>query len=158
MTSTQLPSSESPKHIYETDFVAWADRMAELLRTKRFDQIDLVNLIEEVQDLGNRHRDALSSHLTVLLMHLLKWQYQPAQRSSSWSGSIKNSRKQIRRLIRKYPSLKNYLFQCLPESYQDAVEDATDETELDPSVFPKDCPYAVEQILESDDLLIDLIP
>lgn len=151
MTSTQLSSSEpSSQQLYETDFVAWADRMAELLQAKRFDEIDLVNLIEEVQDLGNRHRDALSSHLTVLLMHLLKWQYQPSKQSSSWSGSIKNARKQIRRLIRRYPSLQNYLVQCLPESYQDAVEDATDETGLEDSIFPKDCPYPVEQILDSE--------
>ncbi|WP_299414658.1 DUF29 domain-containing protein [Acaryochloris sp. IP29b_bin.148] len=151
MTSPQLSSSESSsQQLYEIDVVAWADRMAELLRAKRFDEIDLVNLIEEVEDLGNRHRDALSSHLTVLLMHLLKWQYQPTQQSSSWSGSIKNARKQIRRLIRKYPSLKNYLFQCLPESYQDAVEDAIDETGLDDSTFPKDCLYSIEQILDSE--------
>ena len=151
MTSTQLPSSEpSNQQMYEIDFVAWADSMAELLQARRFGEIDLVNLIEEVQDLGNRHRDALSSHLTVLLMHLLKWQYQPTWQSSSWLGSIKNSRKQILRLIRKYPSLNNYLLQCLPESYQDAVEDATDETGLDSSIFPKDCLYSVEQILDSD--------
>lgn len=151
MTSTQISSSESSsQQLYETDFVAWSDRMAELLQAKRFNEIDLVNLIEEVQDLGNRHRDALSSHLTVLLIHLLKWQYQPAQQSSSWLGSIKNARKQIRRLIRRYPSLKNYLVQCLLESYQDAVEDAIDETGLASSIFPQDCPYAIEQLLDHE--------
>ncbi|WP_299488529.1 DUF29 domain-containing protein [Acaryochloris sp. IP29b_bin.137] len=151
MTSAQLPSSEpSAQQLYEADFVAWADCMAELLQAKRFNEIDLANLIEEVQDLGDRHRDALSSHLTVLLMHLLKWQYHPSKQSSSWSGPIKNARKQIHRLIRRYPSLKNYLFQYLPESYQDAAEDAKDETGLAYSIFPKDCPYSVEQILDSD--------
>ena len=65
------------KNTYERDFTAWADEQALLLEQQRWQELDLVNLIEEVKDLGDRHRDALESQLTRLLMHLLKWQFQP---------------------------------------------------------------------------------
>jgi ribosomal protein L29 len=136
--------------LYEADFVQWSDRTAQLLREHRFADLDLDHLIEEIEDLGNRHRDALESQLTQLLMHLLKWQFQPDHRSSSWNGSIKKARKQIKRLCRRYPNLKNYLEQCISDCYSDAVEDATDETGLPPSTFPAECPYAIADILSSE--------
>jgi hypothetical protein len=134
--------------LYDADFVQWSDVTAQLLREGRFDEVDLTHLIEEVEDLGNRHRDALESQLTRLLMHLLKWQYQPQKRSSSWEGSIKESRKQIKRLFRKYPSLKVHFEACWTDCYQDAVEDASDETELSISTFPHNCLYSAENILD----------
>jgi hypothetical protein len=75
-------------------------------------------------------------------MHLLKYEFQPEQRSSSWLGFIKESRKQIKRLCRRYPSLKTYLEQCWEDCYTDAIEDASDETGLSQSQFPARCPYA----------------
>jgi hypothetical protein len=122
--------------LYKADFVQWSDHTAQLLREHRFSDLDLDHLIEEIEDLGNRHRDALESQLTRLLMHMLKWQFQPSHRSFSWNVSIKEAHKQIKRLCRRYPSLRNYLEQCVPECYDDAVEDATDETGLPPSTFP----------------------
>jgi predicted nucleic acid-binding Zn-ribbon protein len=141
---------QATKTLYEADFVQWSDRTAQLLREHRFADLDLDHLIEEVEDLGNRHRDALESQVARLLMHLLKWQFQPEQRSSSWLGSIKEARKQIKRLYRKYPSLKNHLEQCLNNCYEDAVEDASDETGLLISVFPAECPYAIADMLDPD--------
>lgn len=82
-------SGYTQKDLYDKDFVAWADQQALLLEQGRWSELDLVNLIEEVRDLGNRHRDALESQLRRLLMHLLKWQYQPERRSGSWEGTIK---------------------------------------------------------------------
>ena len=134
--------------LYEADFVQWSDRTAQLLRERQFAALDLDHLIEEIEDLGNRHRDALESQLTRLLMHLLIWQFQPDHRSPSWSGFIKEARKQIKRLCRRYPSLKNYLEQCIPDCYGDAVEDATDETGLSLSTFPAECSYAIADILD----------
>ena len=83
------PSGSTQKDLYEKDFVGWADEQALLLEQKRWHELDLVNLIEKVQDLDNRHRDALESQLTRLLMQLLKWQYQPIQRGNSWLLTIK---------------------------------------------------------------------
>jgi Domain of unknown function DUF29 len=136
--------------LYDADFVQWSDRTAQLLREHRFADLDLEHLIEEIEDLGNQHRDALESQLTRLLMHLLKYEFQPEQRSGSWLGSIKESRKQIKRLFRKYPSLKVYLEQCWEDCYTDAIEDASDETGLPQSQFPARCPYAIAEVLNPE--------
>jgi hypothetical protein len=139
--------TQATKTLYEADFVQWSDRTAQLLREHRFSDLDLNHLIEEIEDLGNRHRDALESQLTRLLMHLLKYECQPEQRSGSWLGSIKESRKQIKRLCRRYSSLKPYLEQCWEDCYADAIEDASDETGLPQSQFPARCPYAIAEVL-----------
>ena len=134
------------KNRYTRDFTAWADEQALLLEQQRWEELDLVNLIEEVKDLGNRHRDALESQLTKLLMHLLKWQFQPEKRSNSWQSSIREARKQIDRLIRKHPVLKIHLEQALEQCYLDAREDASDKTNLDIDIFPLSCPYSITEI------------
>jgi len=36
------------KALYERDFAAWAEETAQLLERHQFDQLDLLNLIEEV--------------------------------------------------------------------------------------------------------------
>jgi Domain of unknown function DUF29 len=42
----------APKELYEEDFYVWAQRQAELLRARQYDELDLEHLIEEVEDLG----------------------------------------------------------------------------------------------------------
>lgn len=140
----------NPNKIYKKDFVAWADEQALLLEQQRWDELDLVHLVEEVKDLGNRHRDALESQLTRLLMHLLKWNYQPEKRSNSWKITIREARKQIDRLIRKHPVLKVHLEASLEECYQDAREDASDETGLNISTFPRECPFSLKEVRDKN--------
>lgn len=133
--------------LYKRDFVAWADEQTILLQQRRFDELDLANLVEEVKDLGGKHRDAIESQLTRLLLHLLKWQYQPGKRSTSWFATIKESRKQITRLIHKHPVLKLHIETSLLQCYMYAREDASDETGLSISIFPLECPYDIDDIL-----------
>ena len=136
------------KDLYNRDFVAWADEQALLLEQKRWYELDLVNLIAEVQDLGNRHRDALESQLTRLLMHLLKWQYQPQKRGNSWLLTVKDARRQIAKLIRKYPVLAVHVEKAFLECYLEAREIAADETGLFTNTFPLECQYPLEQVLK----------
>jgi hypothetical protein len=141
---------------YEKDFTAWASEQAQLLRDRQFEQIDWTNLIEEVDGLGRSERQAIASYLTVLLTHLLKWQYQPSGRQytdvgipcGSWIGAITNSRRRIDRLIQHNPSLKFYPQQCLTEAYDDAVEVAQKETGM--NGFPMECPFSIEDVMQSD--------
>lgn len=149
MTSSQITAT-SHHQLYDTDFVEWADQTVELLRQGKFSALDIENLIIEVKDLGNRERKALRSQLTRLLMHLLKWQYQPEKPSNSWSLSIRDARKQIKRLVRDAPSLNNHLTEKFDLCYQDAVEDAVDETGLPLETFPTECPYTVEQAIDRE--------
>ena len=136
-------------NLYEQDFSEWALHNAELLRAGKLHEIDIANIAEELESLGKQDKRALMSRAILLLMHLLKWQFQAERRSTSWELTLKEQRKQILRLCKDSPSLKKWLSeQSLEDIYLDALEDAIDETGLDEKIFPKNCPYSLEQILD----------
>ncbi|MEO0375418.1 MAG: DUF29 domain-containing protein [Cyanobacteria bacterium P01_A01_bin.17] len=149
MTGTQV-SPPSHQQIYETDFVEWIDKAAKLLKQGKFDELDIENLVEEVESLGRSEKNALRSNLRVLLMHLLKWQYQSSKRTGSWKATIREHRKRLQYAFKDSPSLRNYYAAVIEESYKIARELAADETELDVNVFPAECPYTYtsKQILD----------
>ncbi len=104
-------------NLYESDFYAWTLEQAKLLKKKDFSHIDLMHLVEEVEDMGNRHADELQSRLEKLLMHLLKWEFQPDRKSKSWYKTIAEQRLRIERRIAKMPSLKAKLDTLFIEAY-----------------------------------------
>ena len=110
-------------------------------------EIDIENLIEEIESMGKSQKRALESRLTVLIMHILKWDYQPEYQSKSWKSTIITQRKEIIRLLRMNPGLRNTLNDLFNEIYNDAVEIASAETGLTESSFPKTCPYTIEQVM-----------
>jgi hypothetical protein len=133
---------------YDEDFLAWTERQAELLRAGRLEQVDLDNLAEELDTMGRGEWGELESRLEVLLMHMLKWDYQPARRSRSWKGTMREQRNAIRRLLRRSPSLRRGLVRTIAEIYPDAVGRASDETGLSAATFPDQLPYSVAEVLE----------
>lgn len=135
---------------YATDFNLWVQRTARLLREHRWQDIDLENLVEEIEDLGKSERRGITSQLTRLLLHLLKWQYQPQRRSDSWLDSITDARLQIELAIKDSPSLKVYPSEQLNRSYQKARLSASKQTGLSLSALPEECPYVLENILNED--------
>ncbi|MEH2008290.1 DUF29 domain-containing protein [Nostoc sp.] len=135
---------------YTADFNLWIEHTAQLLRSHRWQEVDVEYLIEEVEGLGKSERRAIASQLTRLLLHLLKWQYQPQRRSDSWLDSITDSRTQIELAIEDSPSLKSYPTEQLEESYQRARCQAAKQTGMLISVFPQQCPYSLELVLDED--------
>ncbi|WP_017326077.1 DUF29 domain-containing protein [Synechococcus sp. PCC 7336] len=135
---------------YDTDFNCWARETARLLREKRWHELDLEHLIEEVEDLGKSERRALSSQLERILIHLLKWQYQPQRRTDSWLDFSNDGRVQIYKILKDSPSLKTFPAIRLAEDYEDARRYAAKQTGLSIEKFPLDCPYSVEQILDDN--------
>ena len=133
---------------YEADFYLWTQQQAALLRQGQFNRVDLdlENIAEEIESMGKRDRRSVSSYLQNVLLHLLKWQYQPERRGTSWKLSIRNGRYQIRRLLSESPSLKPQLPAMIAEDYSPARENAADETGLPLTTFPDVCPFTVEQI------------
>ncbi|HQV22933.1 MAG TPA: DUF29 domain-containing protein, partial [Agitococcus sp.] len=114
--------------------------------------LDLEHIAEEIEDVGKSEQRELSSRMVVLLAHLLKWQYQPARRGSSWERTIKVQRTQVIRCLKKTPSLKSSLQDqdWLDSTWDDAITQATNETGIELTVFPESCPWASEQILDQD--------
>jgi len=135
---------------YSADFDTWTHQTAQLLREKRWAEIDTEHLIKEVEDLGKRDRRAVVSQLIRLLLHLLKWQYQPQRRSDSWLDSITDARIQIELAFEDSPSLRNYLAEQVDTSYQRARRQAMKQTKMDNTTFPETCPYRLTQCLIED--------
>ena len=135
---------------YEQDFYGWTVEQVALLQNKQFDQIDLEHIIEEIESMGKAERNQLRNRLTVLLMHLLKWQYEPSRRCTSWVQTIREQRRAIPRLIKENPSLKSSLADLLLDAYSNAVEDAADETQLPISLFPTECPWSYAQFMDKE--------
>ena len=136
------------KVIYETDFSRWSEQQAQFLREKRWHELDLEHLIEEVSDLGKSERNALTSQMVRIMIHLLKWQYQPERRSRSWEDSISDGRVQVELILDSNPSLKHHPKAVLDKAYTKAHRYAARETGLPLDSFPNQCPYAIEQMLE----------
>jgi hypothetical protein len=136
--------------LYEADYSRWLFENARLLREGRFSEADIENIAEELEDMGRSERRAVASHLGVLLMHLLKWQFQPDHRSSSWRGSIHNARRAIAKLLNESPSLRPLMPDMIAVEYEDARYNAILETGLADGTFPLDCPYTPERVLDPD--------
>ncbi len=133
---------------YDHDFYAWTQNQAQLLRGGQFDGLDIEQIAEELEDMGRSEKRALESRLEVLIMHLLKWQYQPNLRSRSWQLTIREQRLRVHNLLEDNPSLQPYLSQRLGKIYGLAIIAAERETGL--NLFPETCPYEIKQILSEN--------
>ena len=143
-------TAKSVAELYDTDLYAWANINADLLRQGKYEQIDVAHLIEEIEDMGKNDQRSLASHLRNLLMHLLKWQYQPDIRSQSWQSSVINARLEIEQLLQDSPSLRVRLPQLLISEFATARRLASVETQLPIKTFPAECSYHLQQVLDQD--------
>jgi Domain of unknown function DUF29 len=133
---------------YEDDLYTWSTEQAALLRAGRVSEVDARNIAEELDDVGNEQYDKLESALRVILLHLLKWDHQPAHRSRSWRLTIWVQRKHVHKVLRKNPGLKPLVGEAIADAYDVARIEAAGETDLDEDTFPLTCPYSYDEIME----------
>lgn len=133
---------------YDDDLVGWAAANAALLRSGRLAQVDALHLAEELDDLGKSERRSLTSHLGNLMLHLLKWQFQPGLRGPSWRLSVNNARAAAAEILEDSPSLRPAVPTLVHKAYPLARRNALAETELPETMLPHDCPYAIDQLLD----------
>jgi Domain of unknown function DUF29 len=136
--------------LYDTDYVAWLDEQARHLRAGRLHALDIENVAEELESLMKTERRELRSRLEVLILHLLKWDHQPEQRSNRWRATVAEQRRRIRDLLLDSPSLKQEVGPVCEAVHADAVQGAAIETCLSESAFPATLPYTVQQIFERE--------
>ena len=136
--------------LHDTDFYAWTQQQIRLLKSNGWHELDIRGLIEEMESMGASERRELINRLAVLMAHLLKWQYQPTFRGRSWQLTIKEQRRQLQRLLKDNPSLHGRLSEFKVEAYGDALLLAEKETGLDESVFPEQCSYGEDDILNDE--------
>lgn len=135
---------------YEEDFYGWARTNVHLLKQKKYEEVDMEHIIEELEEMGNNKENELFSRLALLISHLLKWQFQPNLRGHSWIYTAREQRFRIKRLLKKNPGLKGELDETFKDAYTDAILRATEETGLDEKTFPTECPYTFEQVIDED--------
>ncbi|WP_420825162.1 DUF29 domain-containing protein [Thiospirillum jenense] len=137
-------------HTYDNDIIAWANEQAHLLRSGRFDCLDIVHLAEEIEDVGKSEQRELAHRMAVLLTHLLKWHYQPERRGASWECTIREQRRALTLRLKRTPSLKAMLRDpdWWEEIWADTIAAASVETGL--GQFPKHCPWSVNDIFNDE--------
>lgn len=137
---------------YDKDVIAWANEQATFLREGRFDLLDIEHLADEIEDVGKSEARELESRMAVLICHLLKWEYQPDYRGSSWSATIKAQRSAVIRRLKKTPSLKHFLSDedWLQDVWTDAKTLASKETGIGFAKFPPSCHWSIESVLSED--------
>lgn len=135
--------------LYEQDFYLWTQNTAKKLKENKFNEIDIANLIEEIESMGRSEKRELKNRLILLLMHLLKWHYQPEKRSESWRTTITEQRICIEGLLEDSPSLKPLLSEVFEDCYQKARLKAADETGIKLNFFPKESPFTLAESLAS---------
>jgi len=137
-------------NLYETDFYAWANQQAELLRAGRLSAADVENIAEEIESMGKTEKRELANRLVVLLLHLLKWRFQPVRRGSSWEATVRVQRRDLTVHLVDNPSLKAKVPEAIEQAYGNALIQAADETGLPESTFPAECPWSFETIMDAE--------
>ena len=148
--TAQLSSTTDTTALYERDYYLWLSHTAQLISEGKFDEVDAANLIEEIEDMGRSEKRAVKSNLIIVLLHLLKYKYQPAKRTNSWKSSIREHRRRLRDDFQVSPSLKRYFEEIFDECYQDGREQAADETGLPLDTFPNLSPFTPTEVLNPD--------
>jgi predicted nucleic acid-binding Zn-ribbon protein len=134
--------------LYDRDFYAWTQQVSGLLRKGCFAEADIEHIAQEIEDIGKERQHALKSHTRRLVMHLLKWEAQPAKRTRSWRASMSEARTEIADVLEENPSLKSLTAAMPVKVYERAVMQAMDETGLPRKAFPSTCPYTFEQLMD----------
>jgi hypothetical protein len=134
--------------LYDRDFYAWANSQAALLRAGNLAQADIAHIAEEIESMGKTEKRELINRLAVLLMHLLKWKYQPRLRGASWETTIRVQRIDLAIHMADNPSLKSQLPDAITTAYRRAIIEAAGETGLPENTFPPICPWPFEQLMD----------
>ena len=143
-------SAQNQTNLYDRDYYLWTQQQIEFLKNKNYGAIDSINLIEEIEDMGRSEKKAVGSNLRVVLLHLLKYKYQPSKRSDSWENSIIEHRIRLLEDFEASPSLKRHCETVFQKQYQYARKQAAVETRLPLENFPSESPFTLAEALNPD--------
>ncbi len=144
-----VQSQSNLKELYEIDDYLWVEETIKRLKEKKFNELDLENLIEELEDLGRERKNKVESLLRQIIIHLLLleyWSQEYQYNAAHWQAEITEFRFQINGILTK--NLHNYLASKLELIYQNSVKYTQRKTNL--NTFPQKCTYTLEQLLDED--------
>ena len=134
--------------LYLHDEVAWLEESARRIHQGRTDELDFPHLQEWLQDMALRERREVRHRLIQLLVHLLKWYYQPEKRTRSWERTVFDQRLRLDGLFKESTVLRRHAEEVLADVYPTAVTKAAKETNLPCDTFPEKCPYTAEDLFK----------
>ena len=142
-------------NLYDKDFPAWAEETAHLLTERRFEEIDLEALIDEVQDLSRREKETVKSFLETIIEHLLKLAYAPApiltNNLNGWTSTVHRTRRKLGEKLAESRLLSNYAAETFDDAYAGGLYDTMGSTaDFGPVEWPQVCPWSLEQVLDPD--------
>lgn len=133
---------------YESDFHAWTQEQARLLREGRVAELDLRHLAEEIEGMGGSERREVRSRLTELVLHLLTWLHLPSHRTPSWRHGIRKQREALAEIFEDSASLRHVADEAFSACYRKGRLNAADETGLPLRSFPADPLFTLAQALD----------
>jgi hypothetical protein len=140
----------SDPSLYDQDFYAWANEQAALLRAGKLSAADIEHIAEEIESMGKTEKRELVSRLTVLIMHLLKWQFQPTGQGKSGRLTVVEQRYKLADHLADNPSLTAKMPEAIANAYRLALVAAERETDLPVTAFPAACPWNFDEIMSED--------
>ena len=143
---TAAPPPPATPALYLADETAWLERTADALRDGRPDGVDRESLTDFVESMARRERRAVESHLVVLLIHLLKWRYQPERQSRSWRNTVREQRVQLAKRLGS-GAVRSHALDEFGDAYRTARHRAEDQTGLPADVFPAESPWDLDAAL-----------
>jgi hypothetical protein len=146
---TALKSRPAPAGTaYADDFYTWTQEQSARLRSGDLTGLDRENLAEEIESLGKSQFASLVSALRIVLLHMLKFDFQPEMQSRSWAISIATHRVHIAEELSESPGLKGRLAEAVAKAYRVARLEAAKEMGLVVKRFPETCPYTYQDIID----------
>ena len=136
------------KTLYEIDDSLWLEETIELLKAKNFEALDLDNLIEELEDLGNEKKFRVASFLQQIIRHALLLQFWISEREynqAHWQAEIISFQYQLKRYLTT--NLRQYLEQEFEQIYFESLQYVRKKTDNQVN-FPDICPYSLEELLD----------
>ncbi len=145
-----LTKIENLQDLYEKDFILWIEKNVQAIKDGKFNLVDFENVIEELETLGRSEKRAVESLLKQILINLLIYEYWTEQKDYNghhWKGEIIAFRDDLKSYF-KSKTLENHGRSELENIYQSALERAINKTGL--NIFPDQCPYTFEQIINKN--------
>jgi hypothetical protein len=134
--------------LYDTDYYAWTQEQAALVRERAWDELDLEHVAEEIESLGKSDYRAVSSAVYQVLVHSLKWRWQPERRGHRWQSSLVEHRNRLERDLTA--TLREALPAMVRNEYPRARRKASAQTRIPVAMFDATCPWTVKEILDHE--------
>lgn len=138
------------KTLYQIDASLWVEETIKLLKNKQFEQLDLEDLIEELEDLGSEKKYRVESLLEQVIRHFLLLDYWESERNynkAHWESEIVSFQNQLESYLTT--NLSHYLEDNLSRIYNKALRYVRKKTQ-NTVIFPDQCPYSLSYLLDFD--------